>query len=47
VISKPFSSDELRAKVRKVVASSLSDVPPPSKLPESAHVDARDGAAHQ
>jgi signal transduction histidine kinase/CheY-like chemotaxis protein len=39
VLSKPFHSEELRAKVRKLVARSLSF--------GSAHVDAREGSAHQ
>lgn len=44
VIAKPFRSDELRAKVRKVVGTALAQ----DLLNEaSAHVHARDGAAHQ
>ena len=43
VINKPFSSEELRAKVHKVVAGSRAD----ASGPRSALTDARDGAAHQ
>jgi CheY-like chemotaxis protein len=39
VLPKPFHSDELRAKVYKLVAR--------ARYAESAHVDARDGSAHK
>jgi CheY-like chemotaxis protein len=42
VITKPFSSEELRVKVRKMVASASGK---PLEL-RSAHVDARNGTAH-
>jgi signal transduction histidine kinase/CheY-like chemotaxis protein len=40
VLPKPFRSDELRGKVHKLVARSIS-------ISGSTHVDARDGAANQ
>jgi CheY-like chemotaxis protein len=40
VLCKPFRSDELRAKVSKLVAGALL-------RPGSARADARDGSAHQ
>ncbi|HEX6240500.1 MAG TPA: response regulator, partial [Polyangiales bacterium] len=42
VITKPFSSEELRVKVRKAVAGPSTKAPEP----RSAHVDARNGTAH-